>query len=168
MANASESSFRVVRAESTAQFDVARALFREYAATLETGICLVGFERELTVLPEMYGAPDGTLLLAVSKADGSAFGCAGVRRTGENSAELKRVYVQAPFRNMGAGRALTLAAIEAAKSLGYACVVLDTLNTMTAAQAMYRKLGFEERSQYQTGNAADATTPELRYFSRAP
>jgi ribosomal protein S18 acetylase RimI-like enzyme len=166
MANASEPLFDIVRAETAAQFDVARALFREYAATLETGICLVGFERELTALPEMYGTPDGVLLLAISPQNGSALGCAGVRRLDLTHAELKRVYVQPHARKCGAGRALTVAAIQSAKALGYLQLVLDTLDTMTAAQSLYRKLGFVERGPFSNGIAADSPATGLRYFSR--
>jgi ribosomal protein S18 acetylase RimI-like enzyme len=167
MANASEPPFDIVHAETAAQFDVARTLFREYAATLETGICLVGFERELTVLPETYGAPDGMLLLAISRQNGSAFGCAGVRRLDPTHAELKRVYVQPHARKCGAGRALTVAAIESAKALGYSDLVLDTLDSMAPARALYGSLGFVERGKFASGNAADAAAAGLRYFSRA-
>ncbi|MBL8512834.1 MAG: GNAT family N-acetyltransferase [Betaproteobacteria bacterium] len=166
MANGSESPFQIVRAGSSAQLDVAHTLFREYAATLETGICLVGFERELTVLPEMYGAPDGALLLAISGLDGRAFGCAGIRRLDPGRAELKRLYVQPQMRKLGAGRALTVAALEGAKALGYSQLVLDTLDHMAPAQALYVSLGFVECGKFQSGSAADADDSALRYFSR--
>ena len=70
------------------------------------------------------------------------------------------------MRKLGAGCALTENAIDRAKALGYEHLVLDTLDTMTAAQSLYRKLGFVERDAFSKDFAADAPAVGLRYFSR--
>jgi ribosomal protein S18 acetylase RimI-like enzyme len=48
-----------------------------------------------------------------------------------------------------------------AAQLGYAEVVLDTLPSMTAAQAIYRKLGFEPIPAYWNN-----LVPDIPYFGK--
>lgn len=70
----------IVTASTPAEFDAARALFREYAARLGVSLCFQGFESELATLESMYAAPSGTLLLI--ERDGRYLGCVGVRALG--------------------------------------------------------------------------------------
>nr|WP_294547085.1 GNAT family N-acetyltransferase [uncultured Rhodopila sp.] len=124
------------------------ALFREYAAALGVDLCFQGFEAELAGLPGAYAAPAGVLLIAVSAA-GEAIGCVGVRKLSDpGTCEMKRLYARSGQRGGGVGRALAVAAIEAARSMGYARMCLDTLPEMNAAQGLYRSLGFETVQPY--------------------
>lgn len=66
----------------------------------------------------------------------------------ESVCEMKRLFVDASARGLGIGKALALAAISAARILGYAKVRLDTLPEMRAAREMYRGLGFVEIAAY--------------------
>jgi ribosomal protein S18 acetylase RimI-like enzyme len=43
---------------------------------------------------------------------------------------------------------LAEAIMEAARHLGYACIMLDTLSDMEAARSLYEDLGFEEVPPY--------------------
>ncbi|RYF64899.1 MAG: GNAT family N-acetyltransferase, partial [Comamonadaceae bacterium] len=65
-----------------------------------------------------------------------------------NAAEMKRLYVRPGFRGMGLGRQMTEALLDAARSAGYGCVLLDTLDDMESARALYEDLGFEEVPPY--------------------
>ena len=58
---------------------------------------------------------------------------------------IEDVVVEGEIRRSGAGRALTLAAVEKARELGVTTVDLTSRPSREAANAMYVKLGFELR-----------------------
>ena len=140
------------------EIDALRAIFREYARDLGVDLSFQQFDEELAQLPGEYAAPRGALLLA--KVGGEVAGCCALRPLDAvdypNAAEMKRLYVRKPFRNFGLGRQLAEAALDAARKAGYACVLLDTLDDMEAARALYQELGFEEIPPYYHNPMAGA------------
>lgn len=130
--------------------DTVRAIFQEYADSLDVDLEFQNFTEELTGLPGEYAAPRGLLLLA--EVDGSIAGCCALRPLDNvdyaNACEMKRLYVRKPFRGFGLGRQLAEAILDAAHQAGYACVLLDTLDGMEAARALYAELGFAEIPPY--------------------
>ncbi len=141
----------VIRQASTAaDIEAARALFLEYAAWLQIDLCFQGFAAELAGLPGAYAPPRGRLLLA---EDGATAGCVALRPLAADASgaacELKRLWVRSNFRRRRAGRALTEAALAAARAIGYRQIKLDTLPAlMPAAVALYRELGFTDCAAY--------------------
>ena len=109
-------------------------------------LCFQDFAAELERLPEMYGAPSGCLLLG--RVDGVAVACVGMRRKSAEACEMKRLYVRESARRYGLGRRLALAAIAAARTLGYGRMVLDTLESLGPARGLYASLGFRETAPY--------------------
>jgi len=65
-----------------------------------------------------------------------------------NAAEMKRLYVRPAFRRLGLGRQLAESILDAARQCDYSCVLLDTLDEMETARALYEDLGFEEVPPY--------------------
>jgi ribosomal protein S18 acetylase RimI-like enzyme len=65
-----------------------------------------------------------------------------------NACEMKRVYVKPAFRSIGLGRQIAMQLIDEACSIGYSCMLLDTLDEMEAARGLYESLGFEEIPPY--------------------
>jgi putative acetyltransferase len=135
---------------SPQQIEAVRALFREYAQSLDVDLCFQQFDQELASLPGEYAAPRGALLVA--SVDGEIAGCCALRPLDTadypNAAEMKRLYVRKAFRNFGLGRQLAEAILDAAREAGYACVLLDTLDEMETARALYVDLGFSEIPPY--------------------
>ena len=128
----------------------AATLFQEYADSLGIDLQFQGFEAELADLPGEYGPPRGCLLLAW--VDGALAGCCALRPLDNcdypNAGEMKRLYVRKAFRGFGLGRELAEAALDAARQIGYTSVLLDTLDDMEAARALYTDLGFVEIPPY--------------------
>jgi len=135
---------------SPAEMDAVRGIFREYADSLGIDLAFQQFDEELASLPGDYAAPRGQILLAL--VEGSVAGCCALRPLDTadypNAAEMKRLYVRKAFRGFGLGRQLAEATLDAARQAGYACVLLDTLDGMESARALYADLGFEEIPPY--------------------
>lgn len=132
------------------ELEEARAIIREYAEGLGVDLDFQHLDEELAGLPGDYAAPRGSLLLA--RVDGELAGCCCLRPLDNtdyaNAAEMKRLYVRRAFRGFGLGRRLAEAALDAARSSGYDCVLLDTLDDMESARALYEDLGFEAIPPY--------------------
>jgi ribosomal protein S18 acetylase RimI-like enzyme len=145
----------IAPAASPADLDAARRLFRAYAASLPIDLGYQDFQVEVDGLPGAYAAPGGALLLARA-ADGAAVGCVALRAFPIGGAcEMKRLYVSPEGRGSGAGRALAVRIIDAARAAGYREMLLDTLPQLRAAIALYETLGFRRIDAYYDTPIAD-------------
>lgn len=150
----------IVRAQTPNHYRAAGDLFRRYAAGLGFDLAFQGFEKELTTLPAMYGPPKGCLLLALTP-DTAPGGCVGLRRLDDGVCEMKRLYVSAACQGRGWGRRLAEAIIDEARGIGYGTMRLDTVAEMTAANILYRSLGFRPIPAYRYNPLETATYYEL-------
>ncbi len=137
----------------------AKALFTEYAASLNFDLCFQGFDRELAEFPGDYTAPDGGLYVA--RFERRSIGCVGFRPFEQGVCEMKRLYVQPDFRGGRTGLRLADTAIQAARANGYRRMRLDTLSSMKAANQLYRSLGFVEIAPYRSNPIEGALYLEL-------
>ena len=130
--------------------EITRGIFREYVGSLNIDQRFQDIEEELAALPGEYAPPHGHVLLAF--VDGELAGCGALRALTDvdyaNSCEMKRLYVRPAFRRFGLGRQLAEAILDAARMAGYHNVLLDTLNDMESARALYAELGFVDIPPY--------------------
>ena len=146
-------------AETEADLDAARRLFRAYVEGLDFELDFQDFKAEMDVLPDPYAPPNGAILLA--EVEGEPAGIVALRPLDDAGAcEMKRLYVEPEHRGQGIGRALAEAIIEEAQGLGYDVMRLDTVASMTTARRLYRSLGFEERDAYYHNPLDDAVYME--------
>jgi putative acetyltransferase len=143
----------------------ARQLFEEYAASLDISLCFQGFDEELSSLPGVYAPPRGRLLLACR--DKESAGCVALRPLEPDTCEMKRLYVRPAYRSGGVGRLLVERVIHEAATAGYRRMRLDTLPTMEAALALYRRLGFREIAPYTANPVKGAVFLEAQ-LDRSP
>ena len=162
----------------THELHALRSLFVDYASALKIDLGFQDFEGELARLPGDYAEPRGKLLLALVETSTGheraapwlpaqdavhrlllggnrqawVAGCCALRPLDTvdfpNAAEMKRLYIRPAFRGLGLGRQLAEAILDAARHAGYACVLLDTLDDMESARALYEDLGFESVPPY--------------------
>ncbi len=143
-------TIQFITPESPEHLAATRQIFTEYATQLGIDLCFQNFASELADLPGEYSPPTGLLLLAL--VDGELAGCCGLRALDSvnypNAAEMKRLYVRKAFRRFGLGRQLAEAVLDGARMAGYHSVLLDTLDDMESARALYAELGFEDIPPY--------------------
>ena len=153
-------SSEILHVETGPLLDDVRALFVEYAQSLNFNLCFQSFERELKDLPGDYRVPAGRLVLG--RIDGRPAGCVALRRLDPKICELKRLYVRPEFRGHRLGKHLTDHVLDEARRAGYSTVRLDTISgAMDRAIELYRAIGFKEISPYYPNPIPNALYMEL-------
>lgn len=151
---------KYIQANTPQEIQIARELFEEYAAWIEVSLCFQNFAQELAGLPGAYAPPDGRLLLLA--VNDQIAGCGALRKIGEGTCEMKRLFLRAAFRGQGLGRKLAEAIIAEACQIGYERLRLDTMpGRMDQAIGIYRSLGFREISPYYANPFSDVLFMEL-------
>ena len=142
-------SFALTVSEVTSPADVAevRRLVLEYASAHADTPGVEYMHADAAALAGPYTPPRGGLWLARSADVG--VGCVALRPLDDTTAEVKRMYVDPASRGGGVGRALMEALIAGARARGYETLRLGTLEEMTAAQGLYRSLGFAPIERYR-------------------
>lgn len=154
--------FIIRPARNAPEIEAARRLFQDYQAFLAVDLCFQGFAQELAGLPGVYAPPQGELLLAWQPGPGGEqavlVGGVAVRplvqKSGDGetairgACEMKRLYVYPQFHGQGIGAALVRQIMACAAQLGYQQMVLDTLDRLGEAVALYQRFGFEDVPPY--------------------
>jgi GNAT superfamily N-acetyltransferase len=119
------------------------AYYAELAARFEAGFDMQLAHNEPL---DSLAAPAGWFLVA--RLDDAAVGCAGLRRIGERSGELKRMWIAPAARGRGVARALLAHIEDLARSAGFTEIKLDTNKALIEAHALYRSAGYQEIAPY--------------------
>lgn len=133
-------------ASTAEEYKKAAVLFTAYAAWLNIDLGFQHFEQELATLDTMYAPPTGSIILCRDGHDYIA--CVAIRKITDDTAELKRMFVETIHQHKGIGYQLMKRSIELAREFGYRKIRLDTLSHMTPAINLYRKFGFRETPAY--------------------
>lgn len=146
----------LIRDIQASEFEALGKLMIESYSTLEgfpTASELPSYYSLLANIGEFSQKPNSRVLVAHSHSgilvggvvyfsDMAGYGAGGIAKTITNSSGIRLLGVSPQFRNAGAGKALTLACIDIAKSYGHEQVILHSTIAMKAAWRLYEKLGF--------------------------
>jgi ribosomal protein S18 acetylase RimI-like enzyme len=146
---------RGIRPAGPADAGVVRGFLREYADTLDVDLAFQDFDSELADPLGFY-----ELVLLADE------GCVALRQIDRRTCEMKRLYVRPEARGGGLGRRLAEALVAEARVRGYRRMLLDTLPSMAAAQALYLSLGFRQIEPYRHNPVPGATFLELELSPR--
>ena len=87
--------------------------------------------------------------VVIAYVDGIAAGCGCFKDFGAGMAEIKRMYVDKPFRQKGIAFKILNELEHWAKELGYAQTVLETGRRHHEALALYHKMGYVVTENYE-------------------
>jgi putative acetyltransferase len=136
-------SIRPIRAEDDpAVASIIRTVMPQFGAS---GAGFAINDPEVDHMSRAYSAPRHAYF--VVEKDGKLVGGGGVGHlagAAPEICELRKMYFLEEARGHGVGEKLLRQCLVGAKELGYATMYLETLNTMTAAQKLYEKLGFKK------------------------
>ena len=123
-------------------------LILQYAREFADHLGRQDFWDEVHWLAEHYGPPDGALLVAEGPegTDGAAatriVGLVAYERVDETTCRMRRMMVLPSVRGEGIGARLCEALLRTARQAGYERMVLDTVDDMVSARALYERHGF--------------------------
>jgi GNAT superfamily N-acetyltransferase len=142
--------FRAERADQEPGVGLLRAMAVEIAAVYD-GLDLNSADMPRAGADDL--APPGGAFL-VGRRDGVAVCCGGVKRLPDGAAEIKRMFVVPEARRQGLARLLLGALEDAARSLGYDVVRLDTGPRQPHAQALYEASGYHPIGNFNANPVA--------------
>ncbi|MEM9589778.1 MAG: bifunctional helix-turn-helix transcriptional regulator/GNAT family N-acetyltransferase [Pseudomonadota bacterium] len=150
----------IVFEEADYTSDIARFCLNAFAAELSARLNLE-FDLKQSGDPELSQTkhPNGTFVVA--RLDDMPVGCVGVKGTGTDLAEIKRMWIAPAARGLGLAHRLMDTAEGAARALGIKTLRLDTNSTLVEAVGLYRKLGWREIARFN-----DDPYPDL-FFEKA-
>ncbi|TMK73177.1 MAG: GNAT family N-acetyltransferase [Actinobacteria bacterium] len=101
-----------------------------------------GFSADPGLDPDLADPAGYYSALWVALIEGHVVGSIALRELGDDTLELKRMYLREACRGRGAGRRLLATALAWARANGAAKIKLDTTESMEAARALYEANGF--------------------------
>ncbi len=123
-----------------------RDMIKVYTDALGRDLSFQNLEDELADPASKYSPPEGEILVAIEEE--TIMGMVAYHRHSEERCEMKRLFVYPEYRGRNIGDLLVKEIIDRAERNGYREMVLDTLEPMKPAIALYRRNGFEECKGY--------------------
>lgn len=154
----------ILTASTADEIEAVRFLILAHATSLRNHPGAEQVRADAESLPGPYVSPRGRLFLA--KLDSMPAGCVALKPLEGTAAEVKRMFVLTNSRRHGVARALMVQLISDARRMGYERLRLGTLQDMTAAQNLYRELGFVRTARYRSGEQVDTVFFECDLIQR--
>lgn len=98
-------------------------------------------DADLKDIEQFYLARGGAFRVLEAE-NGAIIGAYGLYPMGEESCELRKMYLRRDYRGQGLGRRLLDDALAEARRLGFKSVVLETASVLKEAIALYESYGF--------------------------
>ncbi len=138
---------RIVLEETDPRHDDAKYCLAEYYGELARRFA-GGFDVSLSRDPDAADMirPRGAFLVAMS--DRIPIGCVGLKGSGSEIAEVKRLWVAPAARGLGLARRLMTAIEDIARALSVKVLRLDTNSALPEAQRLYRSAGWDEIDRF--------------------
>lgn len=111
-----------------------RERFEEY---IETSI-----KGEMSQLRDVFSEARRNVFWVVA-IDGPIIGMFGIESRSQDSTELRRMYLDRPYRGRGIAQRMLQCAENRARELGFSNLILSTAEIQEAALAFYRKSGYQ-------------------------
>jgi GNAT superfamily N-acetyltransferase len=143
----------ILAASAADEIEAVRFLILAHATSLREHPGSDQVRADAESLPGPYVPPRGRLFLA--KLDSVPAGCVALKPLEGTVGEVKRMFVLTNARRHGVARALMGQLISDARRMGYQRLRLGTLDEMTAAQNLYRELGFVQIPRYRPDELID-------------
>jgi GNAT superfamily N-acetyltransferase len=122
----------------------------------------VSLREEIDRLAEYYGERKGAFFVVY---DGETLaGVFGLERLGAPAAELRRMYVDAPYRRRGLARTMLAFAEQACREAGTRVLTLSTSELQQAALAFYRASGYRLVSEETGAAQSNKTVGNVRRY----
>jgi putative acetyltransferase len=122
----------------------------------------VSLRDEIDRLGEYYAEKNGAFFVVY---DGEALaGVFGLERLGAEAAELRRMYVDAPYRRQGLARMMLAHAEQACRDAGTSVLTLSTSELQQAALAFYRTSGYRLVSEETGAAQSNKTVGNIRRY----
>jgi N-acetylglutamate synthase-like GNAT family acetyltransferase len=139
------------------------SLFEQYIATT--------IEGELSRLLDIFSQAKRNAFWVVEQADGSRriVGTFGIECHDSDTTELRRMYIDAPWRGCGLAQRMLRTAEAMARELGFSRMIVSTADIQRAAFRFYTKSGFERvRSEIAKAMTVKQAGGLLRHHFEKP
>jgi GNAT superfamily N-acetyltransferase len=135
-------TFKIYRAPET-HIELAYGIVQEYYAAASVVV-----REDRREFARHYFVDGAGVWLA--ETEDKVVGCVALRRLVDvpEGGEIKRMYVQPPYRGQGVSDLLLLALEDYAREFGYRWLYLDTAANMKAAARFYQRKGFLACERY--------------------
>lgn len=127
------------RDDGPAVMELVASVLQEYGLKSDP----VSTDADLADIEASYQSMGGWFQVVESQ-DGRIVGSVGLHPEGEESCELRKMYLLPEARGFGLGRFLLEEALEKAQQLGFRRVTLETAKVLREAKTLYERYGFQQ------------------------